>query len=52
MAHADVIFILGMFTVVLGSLALSMAPYVELYVKQGYSRKDAFLMVLKSFWDN
>lgn len=52
MAHVDVIFILGMFTVVFGSLALSMAPYVELYVKQGYSRKDAFLMVLKSFWDN
>lgn len=48
----DVIFILGMFAVILGSLALSMAPYIALYVKQGYSRKDAFLMVLKSFWNN
>lgn len=48
----DVIFILGMFAVILGSLALSMAPYINLYVKQGYSRKDAFLMVLKSFWNN
>lgn len=48
----DVIFILGMVAVILGSLALSMAPYVTLYVKQGYSRKDAFLMVLKSFWNN
>lgn len=52
MVHVDVIFILGMFTIVFGSLALSIAPYVELYVKQGYSRKDAFLMVLKSFWNN
>lgn len=48
----DVIFILGMFAVILGSLTISITPYVKLYVKQGYSRKDAFLMVIKSFWNN
>ena len=48
----ELMFIGAMLFIIFGSFAISIAPYVELYVKQGYSRKDAFLMVLKSFWSN
>lgn len=48
----DLMFAGAMLLIIIGSFAISIAPYIELYVKQGYSRKDAFLMVLKSFWNN
>ena len=46
----DLIFAGALLVIVLGSFTISLAPYITLYMQQGYSRKDAFLRVLNDFF--
>lgn len=50
MVYVDAIFILGMFAVVIGSFILSIQPWVDLYIKKGYAKRDAYKIVIKNIW--
>ena len=46
----DLLFALAMLLIIFGAWYISIAPYVNMYLRQGYSKKDAFLMVWKDLW--
>ena len=46
----DLLFALSMLLIIFGAFYVSLMPYVNIYLQQGYSKKDAFLMVWKDLW--
>lgn len=46
----EILFLSLFLIITLGSFILSIRPWVDLYIKKGYTKKDAYKIVIKSIW--